>query len=74
MSKTVSKIYKGLSAAAPFKLLELQLKLEDLEKKWEIAKASYIEAGDPTQTTEILKITLEKIRIVSQINDITEET
>ena len=73
MSHTPNKIYKGLSAAAPFKMLELQLKLEDLEKNWELEKTNFIKAGDPTKTNELVKISLEKIRILAQLSAITDE-
>ena len=73
MSHHINKNYKGLSIAAPFKMLELQLKLEDLEKNWELEKNKFIKAGDPEKTNELVKISLEKIRILVQINAITDE-
>ena len=52
----------------PFKFLELQLKLSDLEKRWEEAKKSYDENASAKDVDEVLKITVEKITILTEMS------
>lgn len=53
----------------PFRELELQLKLEKIEKEWEEAKDLYNSKKANVETVdEILKITVEKIKILAELN------
>ena len=59
-----------------FKQLELQLKLqelEDFEEKWEKASKQYKEKGTVKDADEVLKLALEKIKILSEIILYTDE-
>lgn len=51
----------------PFRELELQLQLDKLEKEWEVAKKIYNDDGTAESADEILKITVEKIKVLSEI-------
>lgn len=57
-----------LPAYVPFKHLELQLKLEDIEAKWEEAKRSYDENSTAKDMDKVLKLTVEKIQILTEIS------
>jgi hypothetical protein len=58
----------------PFRQLELQLKLEKLEEEWEEAKKLYNSKNADVETVdEILKITVEKIKVLSEISLLTQE-
>lgn len=52
----------------PFKFLELQLKLEQLEERWAEVKKSYDENGTAKDVDEVLKITVEKITILTEMS------
>jgi hypothetical protein len=59
-----------------FKQLELQLKLQQLEEyeeKWEAASKKYQQKGTVDDADEILKLALEKIKILTEIVLYTEE-
>lgn len=59
-----------------FKQLELQLKLkqlEDFEDRWEEASKNYKNKGTVENADEVLKLALEKIKILSEIILYTEE-
>jgi hypothetical protein len=52
----------------PFRQLELQLQLEKLEKEWEEAKKNYYEDNKNVEMVdEILKLSVEKIKVLSEI-------
>lgn len=52
----------------PFRQLELQLQLKKLEQQWEETKKTYNEEEVDTQSIEeLLKITLEKIKVLSEM-------
>jgi hypothetical protein len=60
----------------PFKQLELQLKLQELEefeKKWDNASKKYDEDASVDNADEILKLAVEKIKILSEIVLYTDE-
>lgn len=58
-----------INNTSPFRTLELQLQLEKLEKEWEIAKELYNKDTANVETVdEILKIALEKIKVLTEIN------
>jgi hypothetical protein len=53
---------------SPFRQLELQLQLEELDKKWENAKKIYNKKNaDVEAVDEILKLTAERIKVLSEI-------
>jgi hypothetical protein len=53
---------------SPFRQLELQLLLQDLDEKWEIAKKKYSKKNaDVESIDEILKLTVERIKVLSEI-------
>jgi hypothetical protein len=57
------------NVTSPFRTLELQLQLEKLEEEWETAKELYNKDTANVETVdEILKITLEKIKVLAEIN------
>lgn len=56
-----------MSKISPFRELELQLQLEKLEKEWEEAKKTYKDDNSVESVDEILKITVEKIKILSEM-------
>ena len=59
-----------------FKQLEIQLKLqelEDFEEKWEVASKQYKDKGTVQDADEVLKLALEKIKILSEIILYTDE-
>ena len=59
-----------------FKQLELQLKLQQLEEceeKWEAVSKRYEQKGTVDDADEILKLALEKIKILTEIVLYTEE-
>jgi hypothetical protein len=51
----------------PFRELELQLQLKKLEEEWEVAKKNYNDDGTAESADEILKITVEKVKVLSEI-------
>lgn len=52
----------------PFRQLELQLQLQDLDEKWEIAKKIYNKKNADVQAVdEILKLTAERIKVLAEI-------
>lgn len=57
-----------------FRELDLQLKLEEVEEKWDRARDAY-EAEDATSqnANEVLKLMLEKIKILKELNEINYE-
>lgn len=55
---------------SPFRELELQLKLEKLEEEWELVKKSYDDNANVESVDEILKLTVEKIKILSEMDAI----
>ena len=60
----------------PFKQIELQLKLEQLENfenEWENASKRYEKNKSVEDADEILRLALEKIKILSEIVLYTEE-
>ena len=56
----------------PFRMLELQLQFEKLEEKWEEVKKEY--ETDQTRTEEytdkLIKLTAEKIKVLSEIYEL----
>lgn len=56
-------------STSPFRQLELQLQLEKLDKEWEEAKKIYYKDKEANveMVDEILKISVEKIKILSEI-------
>ena len=61
------------AAMTPFRELELHLKLEDIDKRWEKAKNSYNEDGTAKDVEEVLKLTVEKIKILTELSTISYE-
>jgi len=54
--------------SSPFRQLELQLQLQDLDEKWEIAKKIYNKKNADVQAVdEILKLTAERIKVLAEI-------
>jgi len=54
--------------SSPFRELELQLQLEKLEKEWEEAKKFYNKEDATAESVdEILKLSVEKIKVLSEI-------
>lgn len=52
----------------PFRQLELQLQLQELDEKWEKAKKIYSKKdADVESVDEILKLTAERIKVLSEI-------
>lgn len=64
---------KEVQKITPFKLLELQLKLEEIEILWEEAKTSYTERGSVKDADEVLRLTVEKIKVLSELSYLTYE-
>lgn len=62
-------------STSPFRQLELQLQLEKVDKEWEEAKKIYYKDKEANveMVDEILKISVEKIKILSEIYLITYE-
>jgi hypothetical protein len=61
-------------SSSPFRQLELQLQLEELDKKWEIAKKNYNKKNANVEDVdEILKLTAERIKVLSEIYTSTYE-
>jgi hypothetical protein len=59
-----------------FKQIEIQLKLqelEDFEEKWDVASKKYKDKGTAEDADEVLKLALEKIKILSEIILYTDE-
>lgn len=55
-------------SSSPFRQLELQLQLEELDEKWEKAKKIYSKKdADVESVDEILKLTAERIKVLSEI-------
>lgn len=53
----------------PFRTLELQLQLEKLEIEWEEAKNRYSSNKSTAQDVDdVLRLTVEKIKILSELN------
>jgi hypothetical protein len=54
--------------STPFRELELQLLLEKLDKEWEEAKKNYNKKDATAESAdEILKLSVEKIKVLSEI-------
>jgi len=54
--------------SSPFRQLELQLQLQDLDEKWEIAKKTYNKKNADVQAVdEIIKLTAERIKVLAEI-------
>jgi hypothetical protein len=59
-----------------FKQIEIQLKLqelEDFEEKWDAVSKRYKDKGTAEDADEVLKLALEKIKILSEIILYTDE-
>lgn len=69
----LKKLQKENKQYVPFKFLELQLKLEDVEKRWEKAKKLYDENSSAKDVDEVLKLTVEKITILTEMSYYTYE-
>lgn len=55
-------------SSSPFRQLELQLQLKELDEKWEKAKKDYNKEDANVETVdEILKLTAERIKVLSEI-------
>jgi len=55
-------------SSSPFRQLELQLQLKELDEKWELAKKKYNKKNaDVEDVNEILKLTAERIKVLSEI-------
>lgn len=55
-------------SSSPFRQLELQLQLKELDEKWELAKNKYNKKNaDVEDVDEILKLTAERIKVLSEI-------
>lgn len=55
-------------SSTPFRQLELQLQLQELDDKWEKAKNKYNKKdADVEAVDEILKLTAERIKVLSEI-------
>lgn len=55
-------------SSSPFRQLELQLQLKELDEKWELAKKKYNKKNaDVEDVDEILKLTAERIKVLSEI-------
>lgn len=55
-------------SSTPFRQLELQLQLKELDEKWEKAKKIYNKKdADVESVDEILKLTAERIKVLSEI-------
>lgn len=56
------------NSSTPFRQLELQLQLEQLDEKWEKAKKIYNKKDADVETVdEILRLTAERIKVLSEI-------
>ena len=62
MSETKKKVFK------PFEYLDLTLRLEDVEEKWNIAKEKYKNNATADDVNEILKLSIDKIKILSELS------
>jgi hypothetical protein len=53
---------------SPFQLLELQLQFDTLEEKWELLKKEYQNdtSNTETYTDKLIKLTAERIKILSE--------
>lgn len=55
-------------SSTPFRQLELQLQLQELDEKWEKAKKIYNKKdADVESVDQILKLTAERIKVLSEI-------
>lgn len=55
-------------SSSPFRQLELQLQLQELDEKWEKAKKIYNKKdADVEAVDEILRLTAERIKVLSEI-------
>jgi hypothetical protein len=63
MKQTTKKIL-------PFRQLELQLMLEQVDEKWEKAKQEHDVKYTADSADEMLRLSLEKIKILSEIYEI----
>jgi hypothetical protein len=62
------------TSISPFRQLELQLQLEKLEKQWEEMKEIYYQDNSNTEIVDkILKLSVEKIKVLSEIYMLTYE-
>lgn len=57
----------------PFRELELQLQLEEVEEKWEAIKSIYTNTNDKIDAQEAIKLTVEKIKILTELYSINYE-
>lgn len=51
----------------PFRELEVHLQLEKIEEEWETAKNIYNDTSSAESANELLKISLEKIKLLSEM-------
>jgi hypothetical protein len=58
-----------MKKVSPFRLLELQLQFNTLEEKWDILKKEYENdtSNVETYTDKLIKLTAEKIKVLSEI-------
>jgi hypothetical protein len=55
-------------SSTPFRQLELQLQLKELDEQWETAKKKYNKKNANVEDVdEILKLTAERIKVLSEI-------
>lgn len=67
-----SNMTKNIYSA--FRELDLQLKLEDVEKKWNKARDVYEEENATSQdANEVIRLMLEKVKILKELNEIKYE-
>lgn len=61
----MNKVEKKLK---PFEYLELTLRLEEIEELWLEAKEKYKKNATADDMNEILKLSVDKIKILSELN------
>lgn len=59
---------KNKPKISAFRELELQLQLEKVEKEWELAKKKYDADETAESMDEVLKIAVEKIKILTEMS------
>jgi ABC-type phosphate transport system auxiliary subunit len=61
----------------PFRMLELQIRYQNLEEEWDKLKEEYSKdetvTSDEQYTERLIKLTAEKIKILSEINTMKAE-
>lgn len=68
------KLKNKILAPEPFRILDLQLQLEKLEIEWEEAKSRYSsDDGTVQDVDDVLRLTVEKIKILSELSSHTNE-